>query len=291
MLTREEFQQKIKEGLHILDGATGSNLMKAGMPRGCCTEGWVLAHPEAIVSLQRSYAQAGAQIIYAPTFQAQPIALERVNLHRQTETINAQLVALSRAAAPGCLIAGDLTTLATYTDSYDPDKFDLLVENYRRQIKGLIDGGADLLVGETLLYPQEAEAILTAAELEGAGAAMYSFTMQPDGALFSGRDAAPVLRELEEAGAAAVGFNCVAADEMLPGLVSKLRRQLKGPILCKPNAGIPVIKPGNVVEYPMEPAEFAEIVADCHAMGAKILGGCCGTAPEYIAAVKERVCK
>lgn len=282
MLTREEFQQKIKEGLHILDGATGSNLMKAGMPRGCCTEEWVLAHPEAIVSLQRSYAQAGAQIIYAPTFQAQPIALERVNLHRQTEAINAQLVALSRAAAPGCLIAGDLTTLATYTDSYDPDKFDLLVENYRRQIKGLIDGGADLLVGETLLYPQEAEAILTAAELEGAGAAMYSFTMQPDGALFSGRDAAPVLRELEEAGAAAVGFNCVAADDMLPGLVSKLRRQLKGPILCKPNAGIPVIGDDQLPHYPMTPEEFGSIMADCKAMGAALLGGCCGTTPEHI---------
>ena len=282
MLTREEFQQKITEGLHILDGATGSNLMKAGMPRGCCTEEWVLAHPEAIISLQRSYAQSGAQIIYAPTFQAQPIALERVNLHRQTEAINAQLVALSRAAAPGCLIAGDLTTLATYTDSYDPDKFDLLVENYRRQIRGLIDGGADLLVGETLLYPQEAEAILTAAELEGAGAAMYSFTMQPDGALFSGRDAAPVLRELEEAGAAAVGFNCVAADEMLPGLVSKLRRQLKGPILCKPNAGIPVIGEDQLPHYPMSPEEFGAIMADCKAMGAALLGGCCGTTPEHI---------
>ena len=286
MLTREEFQQKITEGLHILDGATGSNLMKAGMPRGCCTEEWVLAHPEAIIALQRSYAQAGAQIIYAPTFQAQPIALERVNLHRQTEAINAQLVALSRAAAPGCLIAGDLTTLATYTDSYDPDKFDLLVENYRRQIRGLIDGGADLLVGETLLYPQEAEAIFTAAELEGAGAAMYSFTMQPDGALFSGRDAAPVLRELEEAGAAAVGFNCVAADDMLPGLVSKLRRQLKGPILCKPNAGIPVIGEDQLPHYPMSPEEFGRIMADCKAMGAALLGGCCGTTPEHIQALK-----
>ena len=286
MLTREQFHEKIAAGLHILDGATGSNLMKAGMPRGCCTEEWVLAHPEALVALQRCYAEAGAQIIYAPTFQAQPIALERVCLNRQTEAINAQLVALSRAAAPGCLIAGDLTTLATYTDSYDPDKFDLLVDNYRRQIKGLIDGGADLLVGETLLYPQEAEAILTAAELEGAGAAMYSFTMQPDGSLFSGMDAAPVLRELEQAGAAAVGFNCVAADDMLPGLVSKLRRQLKGPILCKPNAGIPVIGDDQLPHYPMGAEEFGRIMADCKTMGAVLLGGCCGTTPEHIRAIK-----
>ena len=114
MLTREEFQKLTEQGPLLLDGATGSNLQRAGMPKGCCTEEWILSHPEALVRLQRSYAQAGSQIIYAPTFQAQPIALERVNLHRQTEAINAQLVALSRSAAPECLIAGDLTTLATF---------------------------------------------------------------------------------------------------------------------------------------------------------------------------------
>ena len=286
MLTREEFAKILEEGPLILDGATGSNLQKAGMPRGCCTEEWILAHPDTLVALQRSYAEAGAQIIYAPTFQAQPIALERVCLDKQTEAINAHLAALSRAAAPGCLIAGNLTTLATYTDSYDPDKFDLLVENYCRQIRGLMDGGADLLIGETLLYPQEAEAILTAAELEGAGAAMYSFTMQPDGSLFSGMDAAPVLRELEKAGAAAVGFNCVAADDILPGLVSKLRRQIKGPLLCKPNAGIPIIGEDQLPHYPMGPAEFSRIMADCAAMGADLLGGCCGTTPEHIRAIR-----
>ena len=168
----------------------------------------------------------------------------------------------------------------------DPDKFDLLVENFCRQIRGLMDGGADLLIGETLLYPQEAEAILTAAELEGAGAAMYSFTMQPDGSLFSGMDAAPVLRELEKAGAAAVGFNCVAADDILPGLVSKLRRQIKGPLLCKPNAGIPIIGEDQLPHYPMGPAEFSRIMADCAAMGADLLGGCCGTTPEHIRAIR-----
>ena len=287
MLTREEFQNLLAAGPLLLDGATGSNLQKAGMPKGCCTEEWVLNHPEALIRLQRAYAEAGSRIVYAPTFQAQPIALERVKLQRQCEAINAQLGALSRSAAPGCLIAGDLTTLAAFCDSWDEANFDLLVENYRRQIRGLIDGGADLLVGETLLYPQEAEAILCAAELEGAGASMYTFTMQPDGSLFSGRDAGPVLRELEAAGAAAVGFNCVAADVMTPYLVSKLRRSVKGPLICKPNAGVPVIGSDGIPDYPQTPEEFAAIVKDCHANGATILGGCCGTAPEYIAAVKS----
>lgn len=287
MLTREDLHKRLTAGPLLLDGATGSNLQKMGMPKGCCTEEWILANPEKLVNLQRSYAEAGSDIVYAPTFQAQPIALERVNLQNQTEAVNAHLAALSRSAAPGCLIAGDLTTLATFCDSWDEANFDLLVENYRRQIKGLIDGGVDLLVGETLLYPQEAEAILTAAELEGASCSMFTFTMQADGSLFSGRDVGPALRELEKAGAAAVGFNCVAADMMTPHLVSKLRRYAKGPLVCKPNAGNPVIGPDGIPSYPQSPAQFAGIVRECRDSGAAILGGCCGTAPAFISALKQ----
>ena len=285
MLTKEQLHEKIAAGIRFLDGATGSNLQKAGMPKGCCTEDWILANPEALEALQRAYAEAGSQIIYAPTFQAQPIALARVCLDRQTEAVNARLAALSRRAAPGCVIAGDLTTLAAFCDSWDDANFDLLVANYRRQIHGLIDGGVDILVGETLLYQQEAEAILCAAELEGAGAVMYSFTMHSGGSLFSGADAGPVLRELEEAGAAAVGFNCVAADMMTPYLVSKLRRYAKGPLLCKPNAGNPVIGMDGLASYSMTPAEFAGIMAQCANNGATLLGGCCGTDPSFIAAL------
>ena len=288
MLTREELQNKIAAGVRFLDGATGSNLRKMGMPRTACTEQWVLENPEPLVTLQRQYAAAGSQILYAPTFQAQPIALAAVGLEKQTEAVNAALVALSRSAAPGCLIAGDLTTLAAFCDSWDPEKFDLLVENYRRQIRGLVDGGADLLVAETLMYPQEAEAILTAAELEQAGAVMYSFVMQPDGSLFSGMEAGPVLRSLEEAGAAAVGFNCVAADEMTPYLVAKLRRFVKGPLLCKPNAGIPTIDDSGMAQYSMGAGEFADVMAQCAGNGAVLLGGCCGTDPEFIAALRSR---
>ena len=288
MLTKKQFHDLLaRKGHLILDGATGSNLQKMGMPRGCCSEEWILANPEKLVALQRQYVSAGSDIIYAPTFQAQPIALKRVGLERQTEAINAHLAALSRSVSPDVLVAGDITTLATFTDSYDEANFDLLVENYRRQIKGLIDGGVDLLIGETLLYPLEAEAIFTAAELEGAGASMFSFTMQPDGSLFSGREAGPVLRSLEEAGAAAVGFNCVGADMFTPGLVSKLRRYVSIPLLCKPNAGNPVIGEDNQAHYPMGPEEFSSIVSDCAAMGATILGGCCGTTPAHISAVKS----
>lgn len=287
MLTREEFQKELSCGYCLLDGATGSNLRRAGMPNGCCTEQWVLSNPDVLIQLQREYAAAGSRILYAPTFQAQPVALKEVGLDGKTEQMNAQLVALSRSAAPDCLIAGDLTTLAAFCDSWDPDNFEMLVENYRRQIRGLIDGGADLLVAETLMHAQEAEAILTAAELEGAGAVMYSFTMQPDGSLFSGADAGKILKDLELSGAFAVGFNCVAADMMTPYLVSKLRRCTKLPLICKPNAGNPIINEKGVAEYDLGPEQFARIVKQCADNGASLLGGCCGTTPAYIASVKK----
>ncbi len=289
MLSKEAFARRISKGCCFLDGATGSNLMLAGMPKGCCSEKWILENPEAIMGLQRGYAEAGSEIIYAPTFQAQPIALEKAGLAAQTEKINAQLIALSRTAAPDCLIAGDIATLAAHCESWNPANFDLMVDNYRRQIRGLIDGGADLLIGETLLYPQEAEAIITAAELEGAGACMLSFTMQSDGSLFSGADAGKVLHSLELAGADAVGFNCVAADMMTPYLVSKLRRSTRLPLICKPNAGNPVIDESGNARYDLRPAEFANIMKQCAQNGAVLLGGCCGTNPDYIAAMKSEL--
>lgn len=287
MLSKQEFHQLTSGEPLLLDGATGSNLLLAGMPKGCCTEKWVLENPDAIISLQRGYFQSGSQIIYAPTFQAQPVALEKVGLAEQTEKINASLIALTREAAPGCLVAGDIATLAAHLESWNPDCYDTMVENYRRQIRGLIDGGADLLVGETLLYAQEAEAILTAAELECAGAVMLSFTMQSDGSLFSGADAGKVLHELESAGADAVGFNCVAADMMTPHLVSKLRRYTSLPLICKPNAGNPVINKDGIAEYDLSADAFAEIMKQCAGNGARLLGGCCGTDPSFIAALER----
>ena len=217
------------------------------------------------------------------------MALAAVGLDSQTEAINASLVALSRSAAPDCLIAGDLTTLAAFCESWNPDNFDLLVENYQRQIRGLIDGGCDILVAETLMYAQEAEAILCAAEMECAGAAMYSFTMMADGSLFSGAEAGPVLQSLEEAGAAALGFNCVSMDMMTPYLVSKLRRYVKGPLICKPNAGNPTINAQGIAEYSMQPEEFAKFALQCKENGAALLGGCCGTDPEFIRKVRQAV--
>lgn len=288
-VTKQEWKALVAQGPVLLDGAMGSRLLELGMPKGTLSELWADSHPEAVLELQAAYAAAGSQILYAPTFQAQPAALEQAGWTGDVAALNARLVALTRrAAGKGVLVAGDIAPMAGCMESWAPENFHRMTELYRRQIGGILEGGADLLAAETLLYPQEAEAVLMAAELEGGAVpVLYSFTMQPDGALFSGQEAGPVLRELEEAGAAAVGFNCVAAGTALPALVSKLRRYVRGPLVSKPNAGNPMVSPEGRVEYPMGPEEFAGLQVEACRMGAGLLGGCCGTTPAYLAALRS----
>lgn len=277
MLTREAFIRRFKQGIHLLDGATGTPLIAAGMPRSCCTEWWILQHPDILAELQRAYAAAGSEIIYAPTFRAQPIVLAEHGLEQDTERINRELVALSRSAAPNCLIAGNLTTLRGFLDTSNPTYLSQMIEEYRRQISALMDGGVDLLAAETLLHPLEARAILTAAKTENAPVVMISYTCKSDGTLYSGRHVADALYEAEHAGAAAVGINCIAADDALPNLIGTLRKRTTLPLLCKPNAG-------RAVQgvYPVAEERLAGVLLRCAERGANLLGGCCGTDPAYI---------
>ena len=282
-MDREEFRAWATAEVRILDGAMGSNLRAMGMTNEDCSELWAEAHPDLVAGLLRRYVEAGSEIIYAPTFLAQPKALQKFGREADTEKLNMFLAQLARGASDGrALVAGDLASMAATVESWEEDNLESMMEDYRRQIRGLIDGGVDLLVAETLLYPTEAEAILAAAEMEGAPAVLYSFTMQPDGSLFSGRDALPILKNLEDMGAAAVGLNCVTASHLLPATVSRFRRVLRGPLSVKPNAGDPVIGPDKIAHYPMGPEEFASIARDCREMGANLLGGCCGTDPGFI---------
>ena len=138
-MTREEFRALLQKGPLILDGATGSNLMKAGMPRGVCPEQWNLEHPQAIMDLQRAYVEAGSQIVYAPTFTASEPYLEEHGLEDRLEEINRELVALSRrAAGDQAFVAGDMTTVGKTFLTYDD-----LLPVYMRQASALRDAGVD----------------------------------------------------------------------------------------------------------------------------------------------------
>ena len=282
MLEKKAFLESFHCGIHLLDGATGTSLIRAGMPRGCCQEAWILAHPEALTELQRSYAEAGSEIIYAPTFQANELALSRHGLDADIVSINAQLIALSRKAAPNCLIAGNLTTLRAYLDPADESSYDRMITVYRKQIRSLAQGGADLLAAETLLHPLEAKAVLHAAREEGISTVMISFALKLDGTLRSGHDAETVFAELEQKAVAALGMNCIAADDALPTLVKRLKQNISVPLICKPNTGRAAggVRP---VDLPM----FTEVMRRCIENGASLVGGCCGTTPEHITALKS----
>ena len=271
MLNREQFIGRFSTGVHLLDGATGTELRKAGMPAECCAEQWIIEHPEAIIRLQQAYAEAGSEILYAPTFLAQPLALKKWGHEKETEAINRELVRLSRTAAPGCLVAGNLTTMRG--SAGDPEA---MRDAYRCQMEALIAGEVDLIAAETLMDSDEAKIILELAGELSAPAVMISFTCRGD-RLFSGEELAEPLRAAEEAGAAAVGINCVPATGELPELIGRLRKVTGLPLICKPNAGYPVQG-----RYPVGIPEFTSLALDCAGKGANLIGGCCGTTPDYI---------
>lgn len=265
-----------------MDGATGTELRKAGMPGNCCAEQWILEHPQALVSLQTAYAEAGSEIIYAPTFRAQPLALKKWRLETRTAEINRELITLSRKAAPGCLIAGNMTTMEGCMVDQQESKQEAMRNAYECQMKTLTDSGADILAAETLMNINEAVMILELAQTIGAPAVMVSFTCGNDGKLYSGERITDAVCAAEQAGAAAVGINCVAASATLPALIRTLRTATNLPLICKPNAGLPVNG-----RYPVGVSEFASILYACIRNGSRLIGGCCGTTPEYISALKK----
>ena len=160
-MTREEFAARLAEAPLLMDGATGSNLMNAGMPRGVCAERWILEHPQPLLALQQQYVAAGSQLLIAPTFTANRIYLAQHGLEDQVASLNAALVALSRQAAGGkALVAGDMATLGRADLSYET-----MLEVYTEQAQALNAAGVDLFVVETLMGHEEAVAALEACRM------------------------------------------------------------------------------------------------------------------------------
>ena len=277
-MTRQELLDRLKKGPLILDGATGSNLMKAGMPRGICTEKWVAEHPDVLIQLQQAYVEAGSDILYAPTFMA--------------ESLNRTLVSLSKRASGGrALVAGDLTTTGKMMEPLGPMSYETLYETYREQIACLVDAGVDLLVAETMLASNETMVILDAAASVCDLPVFCSLTIEADGSLFFGGTIYDAVEELEAMGAAAVGCNCSTGPDQLEAVISGIRKRVSIPVIAKPNAGMPVISETGEAVYHMGPSEFARHMAVLRRAGASILGGCCGTTPEFIRELKKALAR
>ncbi len=289
-MNKQEFQALIKDHPVFLDGATGSNLQRRGMPTGVCPEQWILEHREIMIALQREFVEAGSQIVYAPTFTANRIKLKEYGLEGCIAQMNRDLVALSQEAVGGrAYIAGDLTMTGEQLSPMGTLDFEELVDVYKEQIRYLAEAGADLLVVETMMSLQETRAAVIAAKEVCDLAVMATLTFEADGRTLFGTDAATAAIVLENLGVAAVGTNCSTGPDRMVETVRRMAEVTSIPIIAKPNAGLPSLDAEGNTVYDMEAGEFGRHMRDLVLAGASVVGGCCGTTPDYIRALREAV--
>lgn len=289
-MTREAFRELVKNGPVLLDGATGTNLQKAGMPVGVCPEQWILENSEVLIDLQKRYVEAGTDILFAPTFTASRIKLKEYGLEDHLEEMNRKLVALSKEAAKGtnALVAGDLTMTGEQLYPLGDLMFEDLVDVYKEQAKIIAEAGADLFVVETMMSLQECRAAVLAIREVCDLPVMVSLTYNEDGRTLYGTDPVTAVVVMQSLGADAVGMNCSTGPEAMLEPITKMAEYATIPLLAKPNAGMPELIDGQTV-FNVEPEEFAEVGKKLVEEGAAIIGGCCGTTPEHIRALKEAV--
>lgn len=289
-MTREAFRELVKNGPVLLDGATGTNLQKAGMPVGVCPEQWILENSEVLIDLQKRYVEAGTDILFAPTFTASRIKLKEYGLEDHLEEMNRKLVALSKEAAKGtnALVAGDLTMTGEQLYPLGDLMFEDLVDVYKEQAKIIAEAGADLFVVETMMSLQECRAAVLAIREVCDLPVMVSLTYNEDGRTLYGTDPVTAVVVMQSLGADAVGMNCSTGPEAMLEPIAKMAEYAAIPLLAKPNAGMPELIDGQTV-FNVEPEEFAEVGKKLVEEGAAIIGGCCGTTPEHIRALKEAV--
>ena len=292
-MTREEFITLSKDHILYLDGATGSNLVKAGMPSGVCPEQWILEHQGVMLQLQKDYVQAGTNILYAPTFTANRVKLAEYHLEKNMTSMIRDLVAISKKAAestPGhpVYVAGDLTMTGEQLKPMGKMNLETLIDIYKEQILCLVDAGADLLVVETMMSLAETRAALIAAKEVCDLPVIATLTFEADGRTLFGTDAKTAAIVLESLGASAIGANCSTGPAQMESIISEMVSHTRIPVIAKPNAGLPFLDENGTTCYNTEAEEFAEEMEVLVNAGATILGGCCGTTPEFIRQIHER---
>ena len=239
----------------LLDGATGTGLMAAGMPADACVEKWVLEHPAVLTELQKAYAAVGCDVIYAPTFGANRAALRRHGLADEVKDMNRRLVELTRRAVQDtrCLVAGDLSPTGLLTEPLGDTRFDELVAIYKEQV----DAGKPVFV---------------------------TMTVDGQGRTMSGSPLLPCLITLQALGAAGVGLNCSTGLTGMDEWIGAVLPHAAVPLIAKPNA---MMKDAVGFDQNLDPDSFAQGMEILMDAGASIVGGCCGTTPAHLAALRR----
>ncbi|MBN2483066.1 MAG: homocysteine S-methyltransferase family protein [Candidatus Omnitrophica bacterium] len=272
----------------ILDGATGTELQKSGMPQGVAPEKWVLENPRILTRVACDYRDAGSDIVYTCTFGANRYKLAQYKIS-DVQKINTRIARITRRAlGKNTLIAGDIGPTGKFIEPFGPVPFDEAVAAFKEQIKGLVAGGVDLLVIETMMDIQEARAALIAAREVTNMFTMVTMTYERDGRTLNGTDPVTALVTLQSLGAHAVGCNCSTGPGDMVRFIAQMKPYARVPLLAKPNAGMPRLQKGKTV-FDMSPKEFSGYAGEFAKAGINLMGGCCGTSPEYIRELKKQL--
>ena len=287
-MTTEELRALLGQRVLLLDGGLGSLLMAAGLERGRAPEWWNLEHPERVGVAHRGYVEAGSDIVHTNSFGASPPKLHAAGLGDRCREVNARAVTIARdACGTSTLVAGDVGPTGLLLAPVGQATAEGMADAFREQAAALAEAGADLISIETMYDLREALAAVEAARATGLPVlASMTFEARKRGFFtIMGDPLAASLAALAGAGADAVGCNCSVTSSVMVGMVSEAHRSVKTPIVAQPNAGQPRVTPEGTV-YDASPEAFAGDVVAMVKAGARLVGGCCGTTPEFIACAR-----
>ncbi len=285
-----DIKKIIKKKLLILDGATGTQLQNLGMPQGVCPEIWAMENPQLIQQVHKAYATSGADIVYTCTFGANQIKLEQYGKH-DVYKVNKNLASLARKAVPvNVMVAGDIGPTGKFIAPFGPLEFETAVTIFKQQVKGLLAGGVDLFVIETMMDIQEARAALIAVRELTDKFTIVTMTYENDARTLNGTDPISALITLQSLGADAVGSNCSCGPNQMLQIIKSMKPYATVPLAAKPNAGMPQLINGQTV-FSMQAKKFVGFAKKFAANGVSFLGGCCGTTPEHIQALRLKISK
>ena len=278
----------LRERVVVLDGGLGSMLIAAGLPAGRAPEWWNLEHPDRVAAVHRAYVESGSDVVHANTFGANPARLAAAGLVGRCHEVNTAAIALARdACGDRAWIAGDVGPTGKMLPPLGDATEGELRDAFTEQANALAEAGADLISIETMGDLREAVAAVEAARTVGLAVhASMTFAARRRGAFtMMGNPLVPSLAALANAGADVVGCNCTVASVEMLAMVAEAAPQLSVPLSAQPNAGQPRLTPNGVV-YDADPEAFARDIVAMVAAGARAVGGCCGTTPEFIARIR-----
>lgn len=276
-------KEALQKGFVVFDGAMGTMLQKAGLQTGEIPETYNLVHPEVILDIHRQYVQAGAEVITTNTFQANELKLKGCS-YSVEEIIEAGVGIAKQAGAK--YVALDMGPLGQLMEPMGTVTFEQAYEIFARQVRAGVKAGVDLVLIETLSDIYEAKAAILAVKENSDLPVFCTITFQQDGRTFIGTDPLTATVVLQSLGADALGVNCSLGPKELLPIVQEICTYAQVPVMVQPNAGLPRME-GEKTVYDVTPEEFATFIGSMADLGVRVFGGCCGTTPEYIAAVQE----